>query len=89
MERTFKIIAPEGLHARPSTLLVLAVTPFKSDVQISCKGKSANLKSIMGVMAQGIATGSIITISAEGTDAEEVISKVTEVITSEEIGEEY
>lgn len=28
MEKTFKITAPEGLHARPAALLVTAATPF-------------------------------------------------------------
>ncbi|MEG0381427.1 MAG: HPr family phosphocarrier protein, partial [Kurthia sp.] len=35
MEKQYKITSAEGLHARPCTLLVSAVTPFASDVQIS------------------------------------------------------
>ncbi|MDF2065575.1 HPr family phosphocarrier protein [Bacillus sp. Cr_A10] len=88
MEKIFKITTSEGLHARPSTLLVSAVTPFNSEVQLTYNGKSVNLKSIMGVMAQSITTGSVITISAEGEDAEELLSKVTEVIISKGLGEE-
>ncbi|MFE8698644.1 HPr family phosphocarrier protein [Cytobacillus sp. FJAT-53684] len=88
MKKVFKITAPEGLHARPCTLLVTAVTPFSSDVQLIYNDKSVNLKSIMGVMAQGISTGSVVTISASGVDEEALISKVTEVITSEGLGVE-
>lgn len=88
MEKNFKITTPEGLHARPSTLLVVAVTPYTSNVQLSYNEKSVNLKSIMGVMSQGIGPGAVITISAEGADAEEVIGKVTKVILSERLGEE-
>ncbi|MCZ8533866.1 HPr family phosphocarrier protein [Psychrobacillus psychrodurans] len=89
MEKTFKITTPEGLHARPSTLLVSAATAFTSNVLLSYNDKSVNLKSIMGVMAQGIAPGSVVTISAEGMDAEETILKLTEIIISNGLGVEF
>ncbi len=88
MKKTFKITTPEGLHARPTALLVTAVTPFACDVQLTYNDKSVNLKSIMGVMAQGIVTGSIVTISAQGTDADQLMQTVTEVIVTKGIGEE-
>jgi phosphocarrier protein len=88
MEKTFKITTPEGLHARPSTLLVSAATAFSSNVLLSYNDKSVNLKSIMGVMAQGIASGSVVTISAEGMDEEETIIKLTETMISNGIGVE-
>jgi len=88
MKKMFNITAPEGLHARPAALLVTAVTPFECDVQLTYKEKSVNLKSIMGVMALGIAPGSIVEISAEGQDAEKLFQTVTEVMVSKGIGEE-
>ncbi len=88
MKKMFKITTPEGLHARPIALLVTAVTPFECAVQLTYKEKSVNLKSIMGVMAQGVAPGSIVEISAEGPDAEKLFQTVTEVIVSKGIGEE-
>lgn len=88
MEKQYKITSPEGLHARPCTLLVSAVTPFASDVQIAYNDRSVNLKSIMGVMALGIPAGSMITISAQGSDEAAAIEKAGAVITSEGIGEE-
>ncbi|WP_427138058.1 HPr family phosphocarrier protein [Psychrobacillus psychrodurans] len=88
MEKTFKITTPEGLHARPSTLLVSAATAFSSNILLSYNDKSVNLKSIMGVMAQGIAPGSVVTISAEGMDEEETIIKLTEIMISNGIGVE-
>ncbi|MGE7912826.1 HPr family phosphocarrier protein [Lysinibacillus xylanilyticus] len=88
MKKMFKITAPEGLHARPAALLVTAVTPFECDVQLTYKEKSVNLKSIMGVMAQGVAPRSIVEISAEGPDAEKLFETITEVMVSKGIGEE-
>lgn len=88
MEKQYKIISSEGLHARPCTLLVSAVTPFSSDVQLTYNERSVNLKSIMGVMALGIPGDAIITISANGSDAEAAVEKAGEVILKEGIGVE-
>ncbi|WP_419392982.1 phosphocarrier protein HPr [Cytobacillus praedii] len=87
MERSFKITASEGIHARPATLLVSSATPYKADVQLTYNNKSANLKSIMGVMAQGIPAGAIVTISAEGPDEAELLNKVEEVMVTQGLGE--
>lgn len=88
MKKTFKITTPEGLHARPTALIVSAVTPFEAEVELTYKEKSVNLKSIMGVMSQGISPGSVVTISAQGADADKLMKTVTEVIISKGIGEE-
>jgi len=42
----------------------------------------------MGVMALGVAPGSVVEISADGPDAEAMLNKVTEVMTANGIGEE-
>lgn len=88
MKKSYKITLAEGLHARPTTLLVTTVNKFQSEVNITYKEKTVNLKSIMGVMSLGVTPNSVIEISAEGADAEELLNNVTEVITSNGIGEE-
>ncbi|MFJ7405447.1 MULTISPECIES: HPr family phosphocarrier protein [unclassified Lysinibacillus] len=88
MKKTFKITVLEGLHARPTTLLVAAVSSFESEITITYKEKSANLKSIMGVMSLAISSGAVIEIAAEGSDAQQLMDKVTKVIISQGIGEE-
>lgn len=88
MEKTFKITSSVGLHARPSTVLVAGVTPFASDIQLEYKGKTVNLKSILGVMSLGVPTGEVVTIKAEGSDAEAAIAKVSELMISEGLGQE-
>lgn len=88
MEKSFRITAPEGLHARPAALLVSAATPFLAELTLHFNGKSANLKSIMGVMAQGVVTGSTIAISAQGSDESKALQVIGDVIVSKGIGEE-
>lgn len=88
MEKTFKITALDGLHARPCTLLVSAATPFKSEATLRYKDRSANLKSIMSVMSQAVPTGAVITISAVGEDEVALMERVVDIFISQGLGEE-
>lgn len=62
------VIDPVGLHARPATVAVNAASKFKSEVKVAYKGRSVNMKSIMGVMSLGIPTQSEVTVTCEGED---------------------
>lgn len=85
MEKTFKITAQEGLHARPSAILVNAVAAFTSTIEIAHNDRAVNLKSIMSVMTLGVKTGDVVTIRVEGDDAEQALLKITEVLTQENV----
>ncbi|MBB5172666.1 phosphocarrier protein HPr [Texcoconibacillus texcoconensis] len=85
-EKTFTITAETGLHARPATQLVNKAGQFESEVTLEHNGKSVNLKSIMGVMSLGVSQGAEVTIKAEGSDAEEAMKGIEEVI-KEGLGE--
>ncbi|MEK5443330.1 MULTISPECIES: phosphocarrier protein HPr [Fredinandcohnia] len=86
-EKTFKITSESGIHARPATVLVQAASKYNSDIQLEYNGKSVNLKSIMGVMSLGIGQGAEVKIVAEGSDEEEVIANLTEIMANEGLGE--
>ena len=79
------VVDPVGLHARPATVAVNAASKFKSDIQLSYKGRSVNMKSIMGVMSLGIPTQSEITVSAEGEDEEAAIATIEEVLKTQKV----
>ncbi|MGN1386458.1 MAG: phosphocarrier protein HPr [Bacillus sp. (in: firmicutes)] len=86
-QKTFKVVADSGIHARPATLLVQAAGKFESDINLEYNGKKVNLKSIMGVMSLGIGQGAEITISAEGSDAADAIAALTETLSKEGLAE--
>ncbi len=86
-QKTFKVVADTGIHARPATLLVQAAGKFESDISLEYNGKKVNLKSIMGVMSLGIGQGAEITISAEGSDATDAINALTETLSKEGLAE--
>lgn len=85
-EQTFTITADTGVHARPATLLVNKAGQFESEVEVSYNGKKVNLKSIMGVMSLGVPKGAEINVIATGSDEEEALAGVAEVI-KEHLGE--
>ena len=85
--KTFKITSDAGLHARPATVLVQTASSFESEVSLEYKGRTVNLKSIMGVMSLGVPAGSEITITAEGSDETEATAAIENKIISEQLGE--
>lgn len=86
MEKTFVVTDETGIHARPATVLVSEASKFESNINIEYNGKKANLKSIMGVMALGIMQGAEFKVTTEGTDADEAVSAIENVITAQSIG---
>ena len=86
-KKEFHVVAETGIHARPATLLVQTASKFSSEINLEYKGKSVNLKSIMGVMSLGVGQGSDVTITAEGEDEEEAIKAIEETMKKEGLSE--
>jgi phosphotransferase system HPr (HPr) family protein len=65
-------LVPEGvgLHARPAALFVQQAAAFSSTIRLSCGERTADGKSILGVLQLGASAGSTVEIRAEGEDAE-------------------
>lgn len=78
---TVKIINELGLHARPAAEFVKISSKFKSDIFVS-KGNSneVNGKSIMSVMTLAAEKGSELCIRAKGTDEDEAIKALVQLI---------
>ncbi len=79
------VIDPVGLHARPATVAVNAASKCKCKVTISYKGRSVDMKSIMGVMSLGIPTQSEIVITTEGEGEEEGLNTIIETLKAQKV----
>lgn len=79
------VIDPVGLHARPATVAVNVANSFESEVFVRFNDRSANMKSIMGVMSLGIPTQSEIIITCEGADEEEAIAKIESTLKEQKV----
>lgn len=85
MEKKFTIIDEMGLHARPATVLVNTAGKFAADITLDYKGKSVNLKSIMGVMSLGVPHNAEIVVTAEGEDAAEALVALEETLADQNL----
>ena len=65
-------LVPEGigLHARPAALFVKQAAGFSSTTRLTCGERSADGKSILGVLQLGASAGSTVEVRAEGDDTE-------------------
>jgi phosphotransferase system HPr (HPr) family protein len=72
-----------GLHARPAALFVQEANKFVSEIFVEKQGKSVNAKSIMGIMSLAISNGTDVTIRAEGTDADQAVERLADLIAQE------
>jgi len=78
MKKDFIVISELGIHARPATELVRVASMFKSNIKVTRKNQTIDMKSIMGLMSLGMYKGQEFTITVEGIDEEEAINKLTD-----------
>lgn len=62
---------PIGLHARPASKIVNVASKYTAKITLEADGKTANLKSIMNVLALGVKTNTKIKIKLDGEDESE------------------
>ncbi len=79
------VIDPVGLHARPATVAVNAASKCKCKVSVSFKGRTVDMKSIMGVMSLGIPTQSEIAICCDGEGEEEAVNTIVETLKAQKV----
>lgn len=80
LERQIEIINKLGLHARAAAKLVNTAGSYASDTQIELAGQSADAKSIMAVMMLAASKGSMITIRCSGSDEEQAMQGMVDLI---------
>lgn len=82
---------PSGLHARPAAAFVRAAAGFTADVAVTNlsrdTARSASAKSVLGVMGLAVARGHRIRIAATGTDADDALTHLVDLVASG-LGEE-
>lgn len=86
VKNTFIVTSKMGVQARSAAQLVNLASQYTADISLEYKGKTVNLKSIMGVMSLAVGEGSEITITANGEDGQEALKQIN-VLIKQEIGE--
>ncbi len=62
-----------GLHNRQATYFVQKANEFNSNIWLESGSRKMNAKSLLGIMSLGIVTGTTVTLTADGADAEAAI----------------
>ena len=63
-----------GLHNKQVTYFVQKANEFRSSIWLESENRRMNAKSLLGIMSLGIVTGAVVTLSAEGPDAEDAVN---------------
>ena len=71
-----------GLYARPATFFIQKANEFKSTIMVEKEERKVNAKSLLGVLSLGITKGTSIVIMADGTDEEEAVTTLVDLIAS-------
>ena len=69
-----------GLHARPATFFIQKANEFKSNIWVEKDERRVNAKSLLGVLSMGITRDMEITIIASGSDEQEAVEALSELI---------
>jgi len=77
-----KILNQYGIHARPAALFVKTASRYDADVYVEKDDNKVSGKSIMGLMTLEASHGSILRVSAEGPDAEQVLDEIQALVES-------
>ncbi|MGI6497331.1 MAG: HPr family phosphocarrier protein [Oscillospiraceae bacterium] len=72
-----------GLYARPATFFIQKANEFKSSIWIEKDERRVNAKSLLGVLSLGIVKGTTISLLANGSDEEDAVNALAELIFSD------
>ena len=79
LERDLQVNHPLGLHAQASAKVVQALTGFRSQAFLLCKGREVNAKSIMGVMLLAAGPGTTVLLRVDGEEEAAAMTAVADL----------
>jgi phosphotransferase system HPr (HPr) family protein len=72
--RAFRVPFDHGLHARPAARVAAALGSIDAQVSLSVRGRDADARSTVAMMALGVQRGDIITAVVSGRDTDAAFS---------------
>jgi phosphocarrier protein HPr len=78
--RQVQIASAYGLHVRPATKFVKLAQSFQSDVRVECLGTKVNGKSLLDMTGLAAECGTTLDLEAEGSDAEEALAALADLV---------
>jgi phosphocarrier protein len=78
--RLAEICNQKGLHARAAARFVMTACEFTAEIEVRKNGTSVSGRSIMGLMMLAAAAGTVIEITATGSDADAAVASLARLI---------
>jgi len=79
-ERTVRVDAAHGLHARPAARIAALLRPFAAEVSLAVADRSANARSTVAMLGLGVRRGDELRIVGRGADRAAAVDAVAELI---------
>ena len=79
-ERSVRIEAAYGLHARPAARIAAVLRPFSADVVLVLGERRANARSTVAMLGLGVKHGDEVRIVGRGLDSKNAVDTVVELI---------
>ena len=80
--RQVTVVNALGLHARAAARFVKVASRFRSQIRVTRGQQTMDGKSILGLLLLAAARGSIITITADGSDEGEAVAALVALVES-------
>lgn len=71
-----------GLHARPAAVFVRTAVGFSADITVTRDDRTADAKSLLEVLQLEAGKGAVITVTAEGDDADAAVAALRDVLSA-------
>ena len=88
VKRVVVVPNKQGMHARPAEMFVRRAQQFQSKIEIVHDNYRVEAKSIMNLLTLGAAQGTQLTLEAEGSDAQEAVDALAEVVEKDFLAED-
>lgn len=82
LTRRVSVKLGHGIHARPAALLAASVRSVDADVRVIARGRQANARSTVALMALGVQHGDEIELRASGRDAAAALEAMAAVLSA-------
>jgi len=80
--RRLTVTFEHGIHARPAALLAASLRALAADVRLIARGRAANARSTIALMALSVRAGEQVELRATGPDAQHALEALTAVFAS-------
>lgn len=81
-QKQCKVINKHGLHTRSAASIVECVSQFNCKVFIATEHQESEANDMIRLLLLEAVTGTVLTIRAEGEDAEDAVKSLDELIAS-------